>query len=237
MFIASLKNQDINANEFVACFGANYKKHEHKARCLVCDNEVTLKNGLSDQANCFTHGHNSNCPIVTVNRRNIPHIKNFEKRDGNTGLALRQKIADDQDVLIDIYIKTHVLAGKGNMGVWQFCKLLLLSIERDIWNLQETSIATLPYLLVQLDDFPIMVNQHQVEKTEDNQFRFILVAKDKKIRRKVFANYYLHKITLDTNKRLWGCNVPTEFVESVESDWLNEDVISKLVERCNNILI
>lgn len=238
MFIASLNDQDINADEFVAQFGANYKKHKTKAECLICNNRVTLKNGLSDEANHFAHGRDSNCPIVTIGRRNIPYINGLEKNyDKNTALSLRSKIANNQNILINIYIRTHALAGGGNMGIWQFCKLLLLSIERDIWSLKETSIKTLPYLLVQLDDFPIMVNEYKVEKTKDNQFRFILALRNKKSRRKVFANYYLHKITLGNNERLWGCKIPTKFIESAKSNWLKEDMIKLLVERCSRILI
>ena len=238
MFIASFDNQDINADEFVTRFGSNYKLHKNKAACLICNKKVTLKNGLSDQANCFTHGYDSNCPIITINSKNIPHIKDFQKNHSkDAALSLRSEIAKNQSILINIYIRTHAIAGKGNMSIWQFCKLLLLSIERDLWSLKETSIVTLPYLLVQLDDFPIAVNEYQVEKTKNNQFRFVLIPRDKKDCKKVFANYYLHKIPLDCNDRLWGCKIPTEFVENSKSNWLKEDTIKLLIGRCNNILI
>lgn len=246
MFIASLNDKNINADEFLERHGANFKEHKRNgtiARCPSCNGELTLSAASSDTISVHFHHskQNSACPLVTIKKRKIPHLGRFTKHSG-TGIGLRHQIANDNELLLNIYIRCNILSnwgtGNSNLGVDQFCQLLILSIERDIWGLQETSVITLPYILVQLSDYPVQVAGYDVQKTDVNQFRFILSPKDKKDKTKAFTNYFLHKNTL-TGEYIKGCNIPTPPVEHIKqniTDWYRGNIGDKLFERATKIL-
>ncbi len=243
MFIAVHQDKIIQANEFLEKYGANSKKDGITAQCPSCGGNLTLKAAISDAVPVhFSHSkQNSTCPIVSINRIKIPHLGSFETH-GESGLKLRRQIANDHELLLNIYIRCNILSnwetGSGNLSVDQFCQLLILSIESKIWNLRETSVLTLPYTLVQLSDYPIQVAGYSTEKTNANQFRFILSPKDKKDKTKAFTNYFLHKNTL-TGEFIKGCNIPTPLVERINKstiDWYRDNIGNKLFERAIKIL-
>ena len=249
MFIATYKGADIKAEQFLEDHGANFENHKKYgtiARCLSCDGKLTLKAASSDTVSIhFSHSKkNSACPIVSIKKRKIPHLGGLPKCKGNDmGIKLRRQIAHDNELLLRIYIRCISLAnwetGKNNLSVNQFCQLLILSIERNIWNLRETSITTLPYILVQLSDFPIQVAKYSIEKTDTNQFRFILALKEKQDKTKAFTNYYLHKNAL-TGKPIKGCNIPSPMFENITPrtiNWFREKIGDQLFERASMIIL
>ncbi len=246
MFIAKYQDEYINAIIFLERFGANFKEHKRKnivAKCPSCDCDLTLCAASSDTITThFSHSkQNTNCPIVNANKRKILHLSKFEKHP-ISNLKLRHKIANDNELLLNIYIRCNVLSNwesdKGNLSVDQFCQLLILSVEANIWRLKEMSIITLPYILVQLSDYPIQVARYDIQKTDKNQFRFILSQKDKRDKTKAFTNYFLHKNTL-TGDFIKGCNIPTPPVEKVTQstiDFFRKNIGDKLFKAAPKIL-
>ncbi len=246
MLVAKYQDDYISAIEFLEQYGANFQEHKKNnivAKCPSCGGDLTLRSASSDAvATHFLHSkQNTSCPIVNANKRKIPHLKRFEKYT-SSNLELRHRIANDRDLLLNIYIRCNFLSnwetGKGNLSVDQFCQLLILSLEVNIWGLKDLSITTLPYLLVQLNDYPIKISKYSIQKTDKNQFRFILSPKNKRGKTKAFTNYFLHKNTL-AGERIIGCNIPTALVEQIKSgtlDWYRENIGNKLFEEAVKIL-